>query len=56
MTYGLDRLFRDEKAPAVRPRNRYRMWRRLDHQSRLRLIEAELKPANGRIDGYPLAL
>ncbi|MBA2770800.1 MAG: hypothetical protein H0U34_02095 [Sphingomonas sp.] len=47
MIYGLDTRLPDENAAA---------WRKLDERSRLRLVERELKPANDRIDGYPLAL
>lgn len=60
MTYGLDRRLPDETAPAedsqINARVRFAGWRRLDEQSRLRLVERQLKPANDLIDGYPLAL
>ena len=56
MTYGLDRLFREDGAPAVWPRSRLRAWRLLDAQSRLKLVEAQLKPARELADGFPLAL
>ena len=55
MTYGLDRPFREDGAPAPWPRNRYRAWLLLDTQSRLDLVERELKPANASTD-FPLAL
>jgi len=31
-------------------------WRQLDSESRFELIERALKPANDRIDAFPLAL
>ena len=56
MTYGLDRLFREDPAPAPWPRDRYRTWRRLDAQTRLNLVESKLRPAPELGDGYPPAL
>lgn len=60
MTYGLDRRLPSETAPAGAPRARANMrlsaWRQLDEQSRLRLIERELRPANDLIDGFPPAV
>ncbi len=47
MTYGLDTRLPDENSAA---------WRKLDEQSRFRLIERRLKPGNDLIDGYPPAL
>ena len=34
----------------------YQAWRELEPDKRLRLVERALKPANDRIDQYPLAL
>lgn len=56
MIYGLDRPFRTDDAAAAWPRSRYRAWRRLDAPARLKLVEAELKPAAELSDGFPLAL
>ncbi len=46
MTYGLDRSRRVGFAA----------WRKLDQQSRLHLVERQLKPADDLGDGYPPAL
>ena len=58
MTYGLDRRLPAETNDSSPGRARVRLvgWRRLDEQSRLRLVERELRPANDLIDGYPQAL
>lgn len=60
MTYGIDRLVPDDNAAAepvgARVGIGFAAWRKLDDQSRLRLVERELKPANDFIDSYPLAL
>ncbi|HYI42080.1 MAG TPA: hypothetical protein VD768_00445 [Sphingomicrobium sp.] len=59
MTYGLDRLLPDETVASEAPRPRrigFGRWRSLDSQSRLLLVERELRPANDLIDGFPLAL
>ena len=56
MTYGLDQLFREDSNAEPWPRSPHRAWRRLDAQSRLKLVETELKPANDVIDGFPVAL
>ncbi len=57
MTYGLDRRLPDENITAEAAlRASFAAWRKLDEQSRLRLVERQLKPANDLIDGYPLAL
>jgi hypothetical protein len=55
MTYGLDRRVPDEPAPRAR-RIGFGAWRSLDSQSRLLMVERELKPANDLIDEYPVAL
>ncbi len=58
MTYGLARRLPAEPKDALPARARVRFvgWRRLDEQSRLQLIERELRPGNDLIDAYPLAL
>jgi len=58
MTYGLEiRLPSERATPAPKVRRiGFGAWRSLDSQSRLLMIERELKPANDLIDGYPLAL
>jgi hypothetical protein len=54
MTYGLDTRLPNESTKARRVG--FGHWRSLDSQSRLRLVERELKPANDVIDGFPFAL
>ena len=62
MAYGLStRAFIEEgpveqvtKADAVR--STARSWRALDAARRLALVERALHPANGCIDGFPIAL
>ena len=58
MTYGLDRRLPAETnaASPARASVRFVAWRRLDEQSRLQLVERELRPANDHVDGYPVAL
>lgn len=58
MTYGLDRRLPAETndASPARARVRFAGWRRLDEQSRLQLVERQLRPANDYFDGYPVAL
>ena len=54
MTYGLTRLasIADSRRSPVPTRS----WASLDRERRLALVECALRPANERIDGYPLAL
>jgi hypothetical protein len=62
MTYGLSRRVFVEDGPVVQVaqvaelRTTARAWHALDEARRLALIEAALRPANDRIDAYPLAL
>jgi hypothetical protein len=62
MTYGLSTRAFIEDGPVVHVaqtealRSTARAWRALDEAHRLALIDATLKAANDRIDGYPLAL
>ncbi len=62
MTYGLCRSALIEDGAAVRAevlrrsRTTARSWTILDRDRRLALIERALRPANDRIDSYPLAL
>ena len=59
MTYGLDRRLPEETpaAEALQPRRiGFGRWRSLDSQTRLLMVERELRPANDLIDGFPLAL
>jgi hypothetical protein len=62
MAYGLStRAFiedgpQEQAAKAEVLRSTARTWRALDEAHRLALIELALKPANDRIDAYPLAL
>ena len=62
MAYGLstrapiaDRASANAVAGAT-PRSAARSWRALDEARRLALVERALRPANDRIDGFPLAL
>ena len=58
MTYGLERVLPVEivLAPDARLAAGQVPWRKLDEQSRLRLVERQLKSARPMIDGFPLAL
>ena len=62
MTYGLSTRVFVENGPAAQVieaqklRSTARVWRALDDERRLALIERALKPANDIIDAYPLAL
>ena len=62
MTYGLNQAVLIEHGAADlaeqvrRSRTTARNWNVLDHDRRLALAERTLRPANDRIDGYPLAL
>ena len=61
MTYGLSTRVFIENGPAAQAigaqrRSTARVWRALDDELRLALIERALKPANDIIDAYPLAL
>jgi hypothetical protein len=62
MTYGLSTSAFIEDGPAAlvaeveAARSTARSWRVLDEAHRLALIERALKPANDRIDAFPLAL
>jgi len=58
MIYGLDRALPSDKEAAAAGNNPACMaaWRKLDEQSRLRLVERELNAPRHLIDGYPLAL
>jgi hypothetical protein len=46
----------EQVARASATRSSARAWRALDEAHRLQLIEQMLKPANDRIDSFPLAL
>lgn len=58
MIYGLDRRLPAE--PDHRPTEGAKAgfvgWRRLDEQSRLQLVERQLRPAQHRVGGYRAAL
>ena len=62
MTYGLSTRAFIEDGPAVQVaqadtlRSTARNWRSLDESHRIQLIELALRPANDRIDAFPLAL
>ena len=62
MTYGLSTRVFIEDGPAAQAiesrslRSTAKVWRALDEQRRLALVERALKPANDLIDAYPLAL
>jgi hypothetical protein len=62
MTYGLSTRAFIEDGPVEQiarlnaGRSTARSWRVLDEARRLALIECALRPANDRIDGYPIAL
>lgn len=62
MTYGLStRVFIEDGptamvAQADAVRSTARKWRALDEAHRIALVERALRPANDRIDAYPLAL
>ena len=62
MTYGLSTRAFIEDGPAVQVdqadtlRSTARAWRALDEARRLELIEKALRPANDRLDAFPLAL
>lgn len=62
MTYGYRKAVFIENGPAE-PAEQLRLsramasnWGLLDHERRLALVEHALRPTNGRIDTYPLAL
>jgi hypothetical protein len=62
MAYGLStRAFIEDGpveqvAKADATRSTARSWRALSEACRLEVIEQALRPANDRIDGYPMAL
>ena len=65
MTYGLDPGLFIENGPAIRAASaaaarssaRFRNWKALDAERRLKAVDQALKaPANDLIDTYPLAL
>ena len=62
MTYRLSPALFIEEGPVVdlanarAARSPALTWKLLDEASRLDLVERRLKPANDRIDDYPLAL
>lgn len=62
MTYRLSPALFIEDGPAVQlgktqaSRSSARPWTMLDDDARLRLVERGLRPANDRIDAFPLAL
>lgn len=59
MTYGLDRVLPSGNGAFAGPKPRrvgFGQWRLLDSQTRLLLVERELRPANDLIDEYPVAL
>ena len=62
MTYGLSTRAFIEHGPTAQVakldalRSTARSWRALDEAHRIDLIEVALKPANDRIDSFPLAL
>lgn len=62
MAYGLRRAVLIEDGPADlaeqlrSSRSTARNWNLLDRERRLALVEQALRPANDRIDAFPLAL
>ncbi len=62
MTYGLSTRVFIEDGPASQAikaqasRSTARVWRALDPDRRIALIERALKPANDLIDDFPIAL
>jgi hypothetical protein len=64
MAYGLNPQLFIEDGPAVtaaghrssRSSTVHRVWRRLDREHRLAVVESALKPANDFIDEFPVAL
>ena len=62
MTYGLTTGAFIENGPAATAidaqasHSTARLWRALDAERRLKLVDCALKPANDLIDAYPLAL
>jgi hypothetical protein len=62
MAYGLSTRAFIEDGPveqvarAETMRSTARSWRALNEACRLEVIEQALRPANDRIDGYPMAL
>jgi hypothetical protein len=62
MAYGLSTRAFIEDGPveqvarAETMRSTARSWRALNEACRLEVIEKALRPANDRIDGYPMAL
>jgi hypothetical protein len=62
MAYGLSTRAFIENGPveqvakADAERSTARSWRVLSEACRLAVIEQALRPANDRVDGYPLAL
>lgn len=62
MTYRLSPALFIEDGPVVdlanarAARSAALIWKMLDASARLDLVEQRMKPANDRIDGYPLAL
>jgi hypothetical protein len=62
MAYGLSTRAFIEDGPveqvarAGTMRSTARSWRALNEAGRLAIIEQALRPANDRIDGYPIAL
>jgi hypothetical protein len=62
MAYGLSTRVPIANLPAANAvavdvlRSTARSWRALDEARRLALVERALRPANDRLDGFPLAL
>jgi hypothetical protein len=62
MAYGLSTRAFIEDGPVEQVakagimRSTARSWRALSEAGRLEIIERALRPANDRIDGYPIAL
>ena len=62
MAYGLSTRAFIEDGPVAQVakleagRSTARSWRALSEACRLAMIEQALRPANDRIDGYPIAL
>jgi len=62
MAYGLSTRAFIEDGPveqvtkAESQRSTARSWRALNEACRLAIVEQALRPANDRIDGYPIAL